>query len=206
MDGARTIFWFLEIRDTKLVLLDPITSKLVTQSCNTSLMFCIDKWHNHKCSCYEITPQAISYSIKAVSLFESGPWEDGGIMYHDCWWNMLFTKGKGYCLCSIYCDIFPVNSKTTSQISTLLTCMHLTHWGRVTHICVSRLTIIGSDNGLSPNRRQAVIWTSDTILLIGPLRTNFSEIFIEIYTFSFRKCIWKCCLVNGGHFVSASMC
>ena len=27
------------------------------------------------------------------------------------------------------------------------------HWGRVTHICVSKLTIIGSDNGLSPGRR-----------------------------------------------------
>ena len=26
----------------------------------------------------------------------------------------------------------------------------LTHWGRVTHICVSDLTSIGSDNGLSP--------------------------------------------------------
>ena len=33
----------------------------------------------------------------------------------------------------------------------------LTHWGRVTHICVSKLTIIGSDNGLSPERRQANI-------------------------------------------------
>ena len=31
------------------------------------------------------------------------------------------------------------------------------HWGRVTHICVSNLTIIGSDNGLSPGRRQAII-------------------------------------------------
>ena len=28
----------------------------------------------------------------------------------------------------------------------------LIHWGRVTHICVSELTIIGSDNGLSPGR------------------------------------------------------
>ena len=26
----------------------------------------------------------------------------------------------------------------------------LTHWGRATHICVGKLTIIGSDNGLSP--------------------------------------------------------
>ena len=63
----------------------------------------------------------------------------------------------------------------------------LTHWGRVTHICVGKLTIIGSDNGLSPGRRQAIIWTNAGILLIGPLGTNFSEILIEILTFSFKK-------------------
>ena len=39
-------------------------------------------------------------------------------------------------------------------------------WGRVTHICVSRLTITGSDDGLSPGRRQAIIWTNAGILLI----------------------------------------
>ena len=63
----------------------------------------------------------------------------------------------------------------------------LTHWGRVTHICVSKLTIIGSDNGLSPRRRQAIIWTNAGILSIGHLGTNFSEILIEILTFSFKK-------------------
>ena len=63
----------------------------------------------------------------------------------------------------------------------------LTHWGRVTHIWVSKLTIIGSDNGLSPGRRQAIIWTNDGILLIWPLGTNFSEMLIEIKTFSFEK-------------------
>ena len=55
------------------------------------------------------------------------------------------------------------------------------------HICVGNLTIIGSDNGLSPGRRQAIIWTNAGILLIGPLGTNFSEILIEIHTFSFNK-------------------
>ena len=64
---------------------------------------------------------------------------------------------------------------------------HLTHWGRVTHICVSKLTIIGSDNGLSPDRRQAIMWTNAGILLIGPLGTNFNEISIEILKFSFKK-------------------
>ena len=63
----------------------------------------------------------------------------------------------------------------------------LTHWGRVTHICVDKLTIIGSDNGLSPGRRQAIIWTNAGILLIGPLGTNFSEILNKIHTFSFKK-------------------
>ena len=63
----------------------------------------------------------------------------------------------------------------------------ITHWGRVTHICVSKLTITGSDNGLSPDGRQAIIWTTAGILLIGPSGTNFSEIIIEIHTFSFMK-------------------
>ena len=63
----------------------------------------------------------------------------------------------------------------------------LTHWGRATHICVGKLTIIGLDNGLSPGRRQAIIWTNAGILLIGPLGTNFSENLIKILTFSFQK-------------------
>ena len=57
----------------------------------------------------------------------------------------------------------------------------------MTHICVSQLTIIGSDNGLSPGRRQAIIWTNTGILLIGPIETNFSETLIEILTFSSRN-------------------
>ena len=63
----------------------------------------------------------------------------------------------------------------------------LTHWGRVTHICVGKLTNIDSDNGLSPERRHAIIWTNVGILLIGPLGTNFNESSIRIHTFSFKK-------------------
>ena len=76
----------------------------------------------------------------------------------------------------------------------------LTHWGRVTHIC--KIIIIGSDNGLSPGRRQAIIWTDAGILLNWRWGTNFSEISIEIYIFSFKKMYlkmssgkwWPCCL------------
>ena len=65
--------------------------------------------------------------------------------------------------------------------------LYLTHWGRVTHICVSKLTIIGSDNGLSPDRHQAIIWTNAVILSIRPLGTKLSEILIAIHIFSFKK-------------------
>ena len=73
------------------------------------------------------------------------------------------------------------------KLNICLPCLVLTHWGRVTHICVGKLTNIGSDNGLSPGRRQAIIWTNTGILLIGTLGTNFSEILIVIHTFSFNK-------------------
>ena len=42
------------------------------------------------------------------------------------------------------------------------------NWGRGMHICVGDLTIIGSDNGSLPGRRQAIIQTDARILLIGP--------------------------------------
>ena len=61
----------------------------------------------------------------------------------------------------------------------------LTHWGRVTHLCVSKLTSIDSDNGLSPWRRQDIIWNNDGILLIRP--TNLSEIYSKFKHFRWRK-------------------
>ena len=63
----------------------------------------------------------------------------------------------------------------------------LTHWGWVTHICVSKLTIIGWCHSLSSGRRQAIIWTSVGIMSIGLLGTNFSEILSRTPTVSFKK-------------------
>ena len=89
-------------------------------------------------------------------------------------------------------DFIDVNAQKidTYKILIIFKCFSLnvlTHWGRVTHICVSKLNIIGSNNGLSPGRRQAIIWTNTGILLIWPLGTNFSEMLIEIHIFSFKK-------------------
>ena len=66
------------------------------------------------------------------------------------------------------------------------------------------LTINGSDNGLSPDRRQAIIWTNAIILLIRTLGTKFIQILSEMNTFYPRKFIWKCRLRKSGNFVSVS--
>ena len=65
--------------------------------------------------------------------------------------------------------------------------VYLTHWGRVMHICISKIIIISSDYGLSPSRHQAIFWTNAVILSILPLATNFSEMLIKIYSFLFEK-------------------
>ena len=47
-------------------------------------------------------------------------------------------------------------------------------------------SIICPENGLSPDRRQAIIWTDDGIFLTGPLGTMFREIMNKIHAFSFK--------------------
>ena len=73
------------------------------------------------------------------------------------------------------------------------------------HICVSDLTSTGSDNGLSPGRRQAIIRTNAGILLIRPLGTNFSEFLVAILIFSFKKMRFNVSSAKWRPFVSASM-
>ena len=53
----------------------------------------------------------------------------------------------------------------------------LNHWGLVTYICVSNLTFIGSDNGLSLDRGKAIIFSNAGILLIGLLGNKTSAKF-----------------------------
>ena len=76
----------------------------------------------------------------------------------------------------------------------------------MTHICVSKLTIIGLDNGVSPGRRQAIIWTDAGILLIGPVETNFREILIEINIFSFKKMELKASSCETAAILSRPQC
>ena len=104
------------------------------------------------------------------------------------WWRIKFRYTKPILSRGNHVDIHGIMcGQADERYNFRFDWLILTHWGRVTHICVSKLTIIGSDNGLSPDRRQAIIWTNAGLLLIWPLGTNFNEILIEILTFSCKK-------------------
>ena len=116
------------------------------------------------------------------------------LRFMDLRWPRVFRRssvGLVYssktCMFWCYTDLFTGLLWYTKAINLI----HLTHWGWVTHICISKLTITGSDNGLSPGRHQAIIWTNDGILLIRPLGTNVSEILIKNHMFSLQKMYWK---------------
>ena len=104
------------------------------------------------------------------------------------------------------CELHPWrNSDRYTNIScNLIQNIHaiLTHWGRQTYR-VSNLTITGLDNGLSPGRHQAIIWTNDGILSIWPLGTNFNEVLIAIHTLSFKEMHLK---ILSGKWQSFCLC
>ena len=116
---------------------------------------------------------------------------DTAMVYIITFWHSSYT--------SVYVIMFFVHNPAPNK------CYSITHWGCVTHICVCKLTIIGSDNGLSPGRRQAIIWTIAGIFLIGPLGKTSVKFEPKYKTFLSWKCVWKCRLENGGHFVSVSV-
>ena len=78
--------------------------------------------------------------------------------YHDCWWPGE-ARGQG----------------------------NNSHINSFKPVYVGKTTITGSDNGLAPTRRQAIIWTNAGMLLIGPLGINLSEILSKVHTFLFKK-------------------
>ena len=78
----------------------------------------------------------------------------------------------------------------------------LSHWDRITHICVNKIY----HNGWSPVQHQAITWIIIHLLLTEPSGTKFSERGIKMQNFYWKKkCIWKCCLLQAAIFVQASM-
>ena len=104
----------------------------------------------------------------------------------------LFFHIPSYLLNHFICEPFIIPKSIIQNINSL----------RLSDTCMwVNQVIIGSDNGLSPARHQAIIWTNDDLLLIRPLEANFSEILIEIQIFSLTKTHLKMSSVKWCHFV-----
>ena len=76
----------------------------------------------------------------------------------------------------------------------------------MTHIYVNKLTIMGSDNGLSPGRRQAIIWTNAGILSIGPLGINFSKKIYQNYNIFIQPNAFKSFVCELAAILSRPQC
>ena len=151
-----------------------------------------------QCQCVKPSPLSAAYmcqwmesalvQIMACHLFGTKPLSKPMLGYCQLELNSLqwnFIKLQNLSFAKIHLKMW------SARMAAILSRGELTHWGRVMHICISNLTIIGSDNGLSPGRRQAIIWTKDGILLIWTSGTNLSEILSEIHAFSSQEMYLK---------------
>ena len=96
-------------------------------------------------------------------------------IYYPHSWNLPVTSGSWHkdhqcrpLLVSLLLTWFSISSNGSGDaVKRLDTQVTLIQWSRVTNICVGKLNIVGSDNGLSPGRCQATVWSNTGILLIG---------------------------------------
>ena len=68
-----------------------------------------------------------------------------------------------------------------------------THWGWVKHIYVTKLTIIGSNNGLSPVRCRTIIWTN-----VGILTDHYSNVIMDPMAFQITSLTMVYSTVDSG--------
>ena len=100
-------------------------------------------------------------------------------------------------------DRFQMETLSKRYTNCVCGCHELTHISLVPHICVSEL--IGSSNGLSSVRRQAIRWTNAHLLWTDHLETYFSVIGIKIHNFSFMKMPLKMLSVKWRPFCSGEI-
>ena len=89
-------------------------------------------------------------------------------------------------------QVKPLYTKTTPRAWISMNRSHVSflcsaYWGRMTHLCISKLSLHCFKWWLSPDRRQTVIWTNVDLLLIEHVGTNFREVWIRIQHFLLKK-------------------
>ena len=81
--------------------------------------------------------------------------------------------------------------------------IRLTHWSRVTHICVSKLTVSGSDNGIACRLNGTETLSEPTLESCDHWRQISVKTQLNFIQFPSRRYTWKWRLKNDGYLVSA---
>ena len=122
------------------------------------------KWSGNGTCVWHIVPSWVIFVPHVNIIHEIGNKTHRADMACERWteWNQYMSPQLRWSGGIIYYN--NNNKKTADNDPTGRNFLEiLTHWGRVMHICICNLTIIGSENGLSPGGRQAIIWTNDGI-------------------------------------------
>ena len=93
-------------------------------------------------------------------LFFHTVWFEGYILRSTIHWESSFKKKSHQCQHSYIQHSNEAGHIHKMQTNFIAYRRYLTHWGRVMYICVSKLTIIGSENALLPGWCKAIIWTN----------------------------------------------
>ena len=113
---------------------------------NTTGVYLRKRWWAH--NLYLVN---IDFALFFILLMRSG-----GLIYHKTYRGLNICTWCFFNLSFATVSLEPsVNNKQFTMFFIGIPVKYntnwiLIHWGRVTHICVRNLTIIGSDNGLSP--------------------------------------------------------
>ena len=115
-----------------------------------------------------------------------------------CYCSTVIYQLRPWMACYCSTVIYQLRPWMACYCSTVIYSFPLSHWNRMTHTCISKITIIGSDNGLSPGQCQAIFWTNAGIL--SNPGNKFQWNLNEIHTFSLKEMHLKMPFAKWLHF------
>ena len=113
-------------------------------------------------------------------------------------WNTQFRYILYGNICYMFCyEYYGIIKAQAAENNTPdLLWRNLTQWGRVSHICFSKFTTISFDNGLSPDRHQAIIWTKVREIFVKIF--SFQEMHVKISSGKWRSLYLSLSVLNYG--------
>ena len=163
-------------------------------------MRCIDSFHeDFKCYCFQANGNGSvqrGNGLWPIAYFSfTGEYEYSLVQPLQFLWQIYQLFSGKHCIKTVVYMHVHVKTykiiKKQSPLCQMSYLLFLTHWGRATHIYVSKLTIIGSYNGLSPSHYLNHCW--NIVNKFGnKLQWNLNRnVYMFIQEIVFLNAVWK---------------